>query len=209
MASIKIPSIQQISNVLSIQSISNAASIQQISNVPSPIAPFSSQLQTTPNVTQSTSPTALEELSDVTVPADTSYDGDVLTYSAQNETWSPQPIPMARTVYISVSITGTMNPNEVLMQYALPEAVTIPAGGAAGTFAISSIAAQNNVTVIINKNNQQVGTIVWAPGSYSGTINLPSKLYLIAGDVLQLVAPEVPDNTLANTGVTFACVRGG
>ena len=143
-------------------------------------------------------PTQLAGLSDVYIPPMTPIDGYVLTYNNQRGKWMPLPLPTTRTVYISVSITGLMNPSEVLMQYAIPEAITI-----------ASVAAQGHVTVTINKNNQQVGTIWWGPGSYSGTINLPSKLYLVAGDVLQLLAPASTDPSLANIGVTFACVRGG
>jgi hypothetical protein len=158
-------------------------------------------------------PTMLNQLTDVSIPSTGPLNGLVLTYSDPNKTWSPQAIPMPPAVYISISITGLMQPGEVLMQYALPEAVTIPAGGAAGTAAISSIAAEGNVVCIVNQviNNitQQVGTVLWASGAVEGTVLLPNKINLISGDVLQLVAPAIPDSALANIGVTFACVRGG
>lgn len=176
-----------------------------VPNVPGPLAPG------TPSVpgTGVSGPTTIAGLSDVSITPNVPIDKCVLTYNAQIGKWTPQPIPISRTVYISVSITGLMNPSEVLMQYVLPEAVTIPVGGVAGTFAVASVAAEYNVTTVINKNSMQVGTILWSPGSYSGTINIPSKLYLVAGDVLQLVAPSTTDPSLANIGVTFACVRGG
>ena len=153
-------------------------------------------------------PDHLAGLRDVEVP-NKHRGGYVLTYVDSLGLWTPQPLPILRTVYISISITGVMNSGEVLMQYAIPEAVAIPAGGAFGSFAIASIAASGYVTATINKNKQQVGTIVWGPSDYSGTINLPSTLHLTSGDVLQLVAPVHTDTTLANIGVTFACVRGG
>ena len=143
---------------------------------------------------------------------DSNINGYALIFNGQLGKWTPQAIPMSRAVYLSISITSVMQPSEVLMQYALPEAVTIPAGGAAGTYAIASIAAQSYVTCIVNKviNNitQQVGTVIWAPGAVSGTVLLPNKINLIAGDVLQLVAPAISDPLLANIGVTFACVKG-
>lgn len=153
-------------------------------------------------------PNTLAGLTDVNI-TNAPKGGYVLTYNDTSGQWTPQPVPIIRTVYISISITGPMNPSEVLMQYAIPEAVAIPAGGAYGSFAISSIAASGYVTATINKNSQQVGTIVWGPNGYLGTINIPSKLHLVAGDVLQIVAPAKTDSTLANIGITFACVRGG
>jgi len=154
-------------------------------------------------------PNSLAGLIDVDIENNVPKGGYVLTYLDSTGLWTPQPIPILRTVYISISVTGVMNPSEVLMQYAIPEAVAIPAGGALGSFAISSIAASSYVSATINKNSQQVGTIVWGPGGTHGTINIPSKIYLTVGDVLQLVAPARTDSTLANIGVTFACVRGG
>jgi hypothetical protein len=151
----------------------------------------------------------LSSLFDVSIPPTTLLNGYVLTYNGQVGKWQPQPVPVQNRVYLSVSITGPMNPGEVLMQYAIPESVTIPIGGAAGTSAIASISAQGYVTCIINKNLQQVGTIIWAPGSKIGTIIIPNKIYLIAGDVLQIVAPSVSDPTLANIGITFSGVKGG
>ena len=161
----------------------------------------------TPN-TSVVGPSFLAGLGDVDIP-NTPRGGYVLTYVDTLDIWTPQPIPVLRTVYVSISITGVMNPSEVLMQYAIPEAIAIPAGGAYGSFAIASIPSNGYVIATINKNRQQVGTIIWGPNDYSGTINIPSKLHLTAGDVLQLVAPAKPDTTLANIGVTFACVRGG
>jgi hypothetical protein len=160
-----------------------------------------------------TGPNSLSGLLDVSIPSNTLINGYALMYNGPLNKWTPQAIPMSRAVYLSISITSVMQPGEVLMQYALPEAVTIPAGGAAGTYAIASLPAQGMVTCIVNKviNNitQPVGSVIWQPGAVVGTVILPNKIYLIAGDVLQLVAPAVSDPTLANIGVTFACVKGG
>jgi hypothetical protein len=160
-----------------------------------------------------TGPNLLSGMIDVSIPSTGLLNGYALIYNGQLGKWTPQAIPMSRAVYLSISITSVMQPGEVLMQYTLPEAVTIPAGGGAGTYAIASLPAQSYVSCIVNKviNNitQQVGTVIWAPGAVVGTVILPNKIYLIAGDVLQLVAPAVSDPTLANIGVTFACVKGG
>ena len=191
-------------------------------------------------------PNTIAGLSDVSITPMAPIDGYVLTYSDQLGKWTPQPIPTKRTVYISVSITGQIIAGEILMQYAIPEAIAVPAGGVAGTSAIASAKPTNSITFTINKNSQQVGTILWVPTSFLGAINIPSKVYFVAGDVFQIVAPggtpsgcitvsgttitsggttspsggsttpsgpttttTYVDPTLANIGITFACVRGG
>lgn len=178
-------------------------------STPGPIpAPVPTTVPGTSGQTGPTGPSTLDSLADVLIPSGP-LNGYGLLYNGAIKKWTPQPIPTYKSIYLSISITGVMVPSEVLMQYAIPEAITIPVGGADGTSAIASISAQGYVTCVINKNMQQVGTVIWSPGSTVGTVIIPNKIYLIAGDVLQLVAPMVSDPTLANIGVTFACVRGG
>ena len=151
----------------------------------------------------------LSDLSDVYIPPKTNINGQVLTYSNDDGKWEPQTIVRSKWVYISVSITGVMQASEVLMQYTVPEAVVLPGGAPPGTNAVASIATSKNITVVINKNQTQIGTIVWPTGSKIGVFNIPTKIWFVAGDVLQLVAPASPDSNLANIGVTFSGIRGG
>jgi hypothetical protein len=50
----------------------------------------------------------------------------------------------------------------------------------------------------------QIGTIVFAPGAYTGTVTFSSTLTLVWGDCLTVIAPTTQDATLAN--ITYGLV---
>lgn len=102
-----------------------------------------------------------------------------------------------------MSITGLMNNGEILFEFVSTDAITLPIN-LTGSYAKANTAATASTTVTINKNGGSIGTIDWSVAGTVGTFTFSAGVNLIAGDVLQLVAPNPADVTLANVGVNFA-----
>ena len=125
-----------------------------------------------------------------------------LLYNSSASKWENVGTPFN----IGVSITGLMANGEILLQYVLPCAVTIPSG-AAGSYAKANTAATGSTTATIKQNGTTVGTIVWSASGTAGVITISTAISLVAGDILQLTAPTTADATLADIGITLAGVR--
>ena len=125
-----------------------------------------------------------------------------LRYNNSTSKWQNQGI----AYIIALSITGTMQPNEILLQHILPYAVNIPAS-ATNSYAIAATAATASAIITIYYNGSTVGSISWDASGTIGTISITSAITFAAGDILQLVAPPTTDITLANIGITLAGTR--
>lgn len=96
-----------------------------------------------------------------------------------------------------------MNNGEILYEFVSPDAIALPIN-LTGSQAKANTAATASTTVTINKNGSSIGTIVWATSGTTGAFTFSAGVNLVAGDVLQLVAPNPADATLANIGVSLA-----
>jgi hypothetical protein len=85
--------------------------------------------------------------------------------------------------------------------------VTFPAG-LAGSQGTAGTAATAMATFEVEKNGVNVGTMVFAATAATATFAMTSAATFNAGDVLTLVAPAVPDATLANLAWTFLGTMG-
>jgi hypothetical protein len=63
-------------------------------------------------------------------------------------------------------------------------------------------------TFAVQKNGVNVGTMVFATAATTATFAMTSAITFNAGDVLTMVAPAVPDATLANLAWTFVGTMG-
>jgi hypothetical protein len=107
----------------------------------------------------------------------------------------------ASTIIFSGSYNGKPTANLVLQSYVFAAPVTVPAGlsgsrGSAGTAATAA------TTFNIQKNGTNVGTMAFAASATAAAFAMSSATVFNAGDVLAIVAPSVPDPTLANLAWT-------
>jgi hypothetical protein len=121
-----------------------------------------------------------------------------LHYQTSVNRWENKNVPST----VSVSISGVMSANEILLQYPYPSNVMI-LSGAPNSYAIANDAATLSSNVTINKNGDPIGSINWLSNTTIGSFTFSSNISFTGGDVLQFVAPGVPDATLANVGITF------
>lgn len=95
-------------------------------------------------------------------------------------------IPMAIPVTIAASLAGAMG-------YAMTAAT------ASATFTLNKITAAGV--------SSAVGTIVTPAGVKSGFTLSGAGASLVAGDVLQMIAPSTQDTTLSDVGITILATR--
>jgi hypothetical protein len=103
---------------------------------------------------------------------------------------------------VSGSFTGSTTANLVVQRYVFAGTVIFPAGlsGSQGT---AGVAATATTTYNIRKNGANVGTMVFAAGATAATFAMASATTFMAGDILTVVAPALPDATLANLAWTL------
>ena len=103
---------------------------------------------------------------------------------------------------VSGSYTGKPTANLVLQSYVFAAPVTLPAG-LAGSWGTAATAATAATTFNIQKNGTNIGTMSFAASANTATFTMSSATEFNAGDVLTVVAPAVPDATLANIAWTL------
>jgi hypothetical protein len=111
------------------------------------------------------------------------------------------------TVVTGTFVNGKPTANLVLQRYVFAAAVTFPAG-LAGSQGTAGTGATAMATFEVEKNGVNVGTMVFAAAATTATFAMTSPTTFSAGDVLTLVAPAVPDTTLANLAWTFMGTMG-
>ena len=134
---------------------------------------------------------------DVLITAPTN--GQTLQFDSSNSKWVNANTPFN----ISMTIAGQMINGETAITYVVPEALVLPEG-ATNSYAIALVAATSNVTVDLNKNGTEFGTITWGPGATTGNIVVPTTTTFVMGDVVTIVGPAQADSTLADIGITLA-----
>jgi hypothetical protein len=108
----------------------------------------------------------------------------------------------ASSIIVSGSFSGRVTTNLVLQSYVFAAPATVPAGlsGSRGT---AATAATASTTFNVQKNGANVGTMVFAPSAAAATFTMTSATLFNAGDVLTVIAPAIPDATLANLAWTI------
>jgi hypothetical protein len=103
---------------------------------------------------------------------------------------------------VSGSLGGTATANQVVQRYVFAGTVTFPVGltGSQGT---AGVAATASTAFNIQKNGVVVGSMTFATSAISATFAMPAATTFMTGDVLTVVAPPIPDPTLANLAWTF------
>ena len=78
-------------------------------------------------------------------------------------------------------------------------AVSFPANFL-GSFAVANVAATSSAVLSLKKNGAQFGTLTFV--GTTGTFSAPATSFA-PGDLLEIVAPLVPDATLAQLSITL------
>jgi hypothetical protein len=104
--------------------------------------------------------------------------------------------------YVSGSWPGSPTASQVIERYIFATPVTFPAG-LAGSYGAAGTAATAAATFSIQKNGAAVGTMAFAAGSATASFTMATATAFAAGDVLTILAPAMPDPTLANLAWTL------
>ncbi len=114
-------------------------------------------------------------------------------------------VPTTKVFDLVTFYPGVPPMNAVVIQAITPQVVTYPAS-LPGSFGVAGIAATASTTFTINRiidgDVTSIGTAVFGPLSTTATFTLAADVTTNAGDVIQIVGPAIPDQTLAN--INFA-----
>lgn len=107
---------------------------------------------------------------------------------------------------IGGSFTGKPNAGAVIMRFPMPRAVRFLSGMALSK-GVAATAATAAVSFSLRKNGIEFATMNFAASATSATFICTSTTDFAAGDILTLVAPATPDDTLSDIGFAFAGLR--
>ncbi|NCC03456.1 MAG: hypothetical protein EOM37_05335 [Proteobacteria bacterium] len=107
---------------------------------------------------------------------------------------------------IGGSFMGKPNAGSVILRFPMPRPVRFLAGltPSKGTAATAPTGA---VSFLLRKNGAQFATMDFAAAATTATFTCANNTDFAAGDVLTLVAPSTPDDTLADIGFALAGLR--
>jgi hypothetical protein len=111
------------------------------------------------------------------------------------------------SVVTGTFLNGKPTASLVLQRYVFATAVTFPVNltGSQGT---AAVAPTMTATFLLQKNGASLGTMAFAAAASNATFTMPAATTFNAGDVLTLLAPAVPDATLADLAWTFIGTTG-
>ncbi len=108
----------------------------------------------------------------------------------------------------TIYIQGLPFPEELVIRFPLAHDTTFPANFA-GSYGVAVTAATASTDFDIQKNDSSVGTATFGVGDDTATFVSVGGLAIAAsaGDIISLIAPTVPDDTLANVGFVITGTR--
>ena len=93
-------------------------------------------------------------------------------------------------------------PARFVERYIFATPVTLPSG-LAGSYGAAGTAATAPASFAIRQNGAAVGTMAFTAGSTTASFTMAAATAFAAGDVLTILAPAMPDPTLANLAWTL------
>lgn len=104
---------------------------------------------------------------------------------------------------IALNVYGQPNSaDDLLASFTAPRGITI-AQGASGVASCNTAPAAA-LTLLLKVNGAQIGTVYFAMGSTTGTINFTSAVNLTAGQILTLYNSASPDSSIQDIAITIA-----
>jgi hypothetical protein len=103
-------------------------------------------------------------------------------------------------IRLNVFVLGMPQPSETLTQYLVTDNMTLPTGLVGSVF-YEDIFTTTAVEYSLQKNFAQIGTITFNVSPHTVTVNFPTETTFVAGDIITLVAPAVPD--VAQSNISF------
>lgn len=107
---------------------------------------------------------------------------------------------------IGGSYCGKPAASAVILRFPMPRAVRFLAG-IVGSQGVAGTAAKLAASLSINKNGTSFATMAFAANATTATFTASATMDFAAGDVLTIVAPTTPDDTLADIGFSLAGIR--
>jgi hypothetical protein len=104
-----------------------------------------------------------------------------------------------------IFIGSTMAADEQIVRFVMTEDITFEFGGLNESRAEALTPATSTAVISIQKNDVQFASITFESGQSTGSIS--GLASFVAGDILSLVGPSVPDATLADISITLASTR--
>ncbi len=101
---------------------------------------------------------------------------------------------------------GKPSAGSVILRYPMPRAVRFAAGLSSST-GVAATAATAAVSFSIRKNGAEFATMNFAASATIATFTCAGAVDFAAGNVLTLVAPSSPDDTLSDIGFALAGLR--
>ncbi len=106
-------------------------------------------------------------------------------------------------IRMALYIEGQPNASEVLMQYAVVDNMTLPAG-LIGSVIYQQTPTSSIVVYDLFLNGAAIGSITFnGPSPETIVVSFTSDILCVPGDILTLVAPAVPDIAQQNLSFTF------
>lgn len=103
-------------------------------------------------------------------------------------------------------VGGKPNPNELLLQFAVLDHMTLPAGLIQSVFFANTPTAAN-VTYNLSKTGAAIGSITFTGPSPEGiSISFPANVLCVPGDIISLTGPATPDIQQADISFSIAAL---
>jgi len=107
---------------------------------------------------------------------------------------------------IGGSFVGKPSAGSIILRFPMPRAVRfVP--GLSPSKGVAATAPTGAVSFLLRKNGAQFATMDFAAAATTATFTCASNTDFAVGDVLTLVAPSTPDDTLADIGFALAGLR--
>lgn len=115
-------------------------------------------------------------------------------------------VPVAQPFDLTAFYPGVPTASAIVTRVPVARIVTFPVS-LTGSVAKASVAATAQTDFDVQLNGGSVGTIRFAAAGTSATFIAASPIVTAAGDLISIIAPAIPDATLANVGFVLTGTR--
>jgi len=124
------------------------------------------------------------------------------TYSIQAQYMNFGNAVVSNTYDIAMGFTGLLPSSQTLFVFNTATSFSLPSGLPGSHFTLQN-APNADITLTLNKNNTNVGFIVFSNGSVTGSPTFPSTISYTSGDELKVIT-----NTVSNAQTVALTFKG-